>query len=214
MPVLKDLEKTVAKISEWQESCAELQHGLRILLGENVSIADVAVTKDGFAPKKKKGEIDEAEMAGDIKDKDRSGRDVVITPDGKTKRLTPQQSREMQRNGDGDEDEDGEDNTRRATLTKIRKTQDILQSDQRLREFIVKYFEFRMTGNFGRADEIKLIIQDIIDSRELDSETVFASYDLGLGIGPDTKDTEEEPEPKEDPEEEEDKDNDSETEKE
>jgi len=204
MPVLKKLEKTVQQISEWQENCANLQHALRTLLGENVSISDVAVTKDAFDPDKKKKDLEEAEIAGDIKDKDRAGRDVIVTPEGKTKKLTPQQSREMQRNGDegGEEDED------QATLARIRKTMDILGSDEKLRGLIVKYFDFRSAGNFGRATEIKKLIEEMVENRDLDAETVFASYDLGLGIGGDSEEDKEVDEPEEDPEE----DKDSETE--
>jgi hypothetical protein len=201
MPVLSKLEKTVKRIEGWQEDCASLQHAFRTLLGESggTSVADVSVAPMPMGKKKK---LDEAEMAGDIKDKDRAGRDVVVTPEGKTKRLTPQQSREMQRN-DKESDAEGQE-----TLTRLRKTRDILQTDQRLQKLIEQYWTFRLAGNFGRASEIKTIINEIATERDLDLEIVFASYDLSNGG------KEEEPEPEEEePEEDENKEDESEEEK-
>lgn len=193
MPVLNKLDKTVKRIESWQEDCANLQHALRTLLGESggTSIADVSVAPMPMGKKKKS--MDEAEMAGDIKDKDRTGRDVIVTPDGKTKRLTPQQSREMQRN---DQESDAES---QETLTRLRKTKSILQSDKRLQALVQKYWDFRLNGNFGRASEIKSIITEMVTERDLDSEIVFASYDIDGDVnGEKDKETDSEPE-EEDP---------------
>jgi len=200
MPILKVFDKTITQINEWQENCAKLQHGLRVLLGENVSIADVAVAKTGFEKKKKA--ITEAELAGNVLDKDRSGKDVIVTPSGKTKKLTSQQSKEMQRNDNDENTIKNEAEEKRTTITRIRKTEDILKSDQKLRDIIIKYFESRINGNFGRAKEMKSFIMEYIQNRDLDYETVFASYDLGLGIGSEDEDEDDDKNNKDDTEDE------------
>lgn len=181
MPVLKKLDKTVKHIEVWQEECSKLQFALGKLLGESggTSIADVAI-----APPKDDEELQEAMPAGDVQDTDRRGRKVLVTPEGKTKTLTRAQEREIQRNGDGEGEDNGPETEHRSieyTTPKpviIKKTEDILKSDARLQELINKFYQFRAAGNVGKSDEMKTIVDEFVASRGLDPITVYASYNL------------------------------------
>ncbi len=197
MPVLQNLNIITKRIENWQEQCAELQYGLRSLLSENggTSISDVSVMPMGFKKKK----IDES-IAGDVHDKDRRGRDVIVTPEGKTKQMTTKQSKEMQRNGDEEYDEkktNGSESTHTTIPYNapvpviIKKTLDILKTDKRLQTLVNTLFDFRSNGNVGKSDEIKTIIDEFIVNRGLDALTVYASYEFDLGVD-DVDDDEEE----------------------
>ena len=99
--MLKALQKVIDKIETLQESNAKMQFALRHLMGinENVSVGDVAVVKSGFEKKKKKKkQMKEQNKAEPVLDTDKRGKKVVVTPDGKTKPLTPAQQKEMERN--------------------------------------------------------------------------------------------------------------------
>jgi len=211
MPVLKKFNKTVEKIDAWQEECANLQYALRTLLGESggSSIADVSVAPMPMGKIQKK-KLDEADLAGNINDKDRQGKDVIVTPDGKTKKLTPQQSKEMQRNGDALTDKESEESKHQTIEYKtpvpviIKKSIDILKTDKRLQSLVDNLFKYRASGAIGKSDEMKTLIDQFIDDRGLDPLTIYASYDLDLGD--EDVDNTKDPEDVEDTEDSEDKD--------
>ena len=195
MPVLKKLDKTVKKISQWQEDCAELQHGLRILLGESggTSISDVSVKPMRMGKVKKN--LDEAgeiipitsnqkiaqakadkikPIGGSVEDQ---GRTLVV----KDAKGNPVKSVK-------EEDDEDDKNSSHKTIeyrtpvpVLINKTIDILKGDKRLQSLVNGLFKYRAAGNIGKSDEYKTLIDKFIDDRGLDPITVYASYDLDLG---------------------------------
>lgn len=201
MHVLDKLNATVDRITTWQESCANLQHGIGSLIGEcgGTSIADVSVVPMPIGKKKK--DLEEA-SAGDVLDKDKSGKDVIVTPEGKTKKLSPKQAKEVQVNGDGEKSNGAESEFETIRYTTpipviIKKTMDILKTDKRLQGLVNKFYDFRADGNVGKSDEMKTHIDEFIKSRGLDPITVYASYEMDLG---DEDETEQKPEDQDDQE--------------
>lgn len=195
--MLSCLDKHVKQIEKWQEHCSELQLFLKVLLGEEAynenSIADIAVNKNAF----KKKSINEAELAGDVKDKDKSGNDVIVTPEGKTKKLTKIQARAIQTNGDEDVsplqdvEEPEPKNEKETTRTKILKTEKIMETNTILNKWVDQYFSNRRKGNFTEANIIKNRIENMIREKNLDKETVYYNSSSGDILEPeDSEDSE------------------------
>jgi len=181
MSTLKCFEKTIKRIENWQESCVGLQHDLRVLLGENVSIADIAVTKDGYEKKKKN--ISETTITADNK-----GTIKQITGNRES-RLSPQKEKEIKIALDkgqtivaGDEEpsetpeEQDTQNQHKITVARIKRTEDLVPKDPKIMSYLGRYYDARRNGNFEQAKHIQSKINEFIANRDLDHETVYASY--------------------------------------
>jgi hypothetical protein len=180
MPVLKPLEKIVKRIENWQEDCALLQHGFRVLLGENTSIADISVNPNGLDKKKKikteatigvNPNTGEASMANNNR----------VTKLGRTK---SKEIQTLQSKGDvivaGDEEEQTSEKKLGITFDdvspiKIKKTLSVLESDSGIKELVTNFFKYRMSGNSSKTSDMKDLIDQEIENKDLDALTVYTS---------------------------------------
>lgn len=140
--------KLIASIDTFQEDCAELIFGLENLLGENTSIADIAVNKN---PEKKK--LKEADGEEDTEDTEEPTSDKETVSDEPVA------------------DEKG------ALRGKILRTEKELEINSALRNWIIEYFDARKQGRFEEANVVKGKAMAIIDSKNLDKETAFYRAD-------------------------------------
>jgi hypothetical protein len=142
--------KVIQRIESFQEECAELIFGLETLLGENTSIADIAVNK---SPEKKK-KMDEAEYE--------NSEDEVPETEPESPEEEPDES---------GKDEGG------ALRGKIQRTEKELEINPALRNWIIEYFEARKQGRFAEANVVKEKAMAIVNNKNLDKETVFYRAD-------------------------------------
>jgi len=198
--MLKVLNKTIKKIDKFEEECSDLILGLGTLLGENVSIADVAVNPN---PKDKK--IEEA-----ILSQDRTGKlkkdGVILSPEDQKQAKDAKRRKETIVAGDEDPAETVEpdpDAESEETFTKkkqgslkgrIIKTEKMLETDETLRKWVSEYFAARRKGSFQEANIIKKRIDSNIDDKNLGRETVYFRADDVEKDDPDEEPEVEEPE--------------------
>ena len=184
--MLKVLNKTIKKIDTFQEDCASLIYGLRNLLGESTSVADISVNPTAFEKKKRLKESIVKTSTGDV---------VEIDEMGKKKKLPTAVASEIDKGGkllsagdDGEKEEpatDGDDKKNKTDDTskkgslrgKIVKTEKELESNKSLRKWVIQYFEARRQGNFGTAEVLKSRIDQFISEKDLDEPTIYYRAD-------------------------------------
>ena len=204
--MLNVLGKTVKQIEQWQENCAELQLFIQKLLGptvqENVSIADIAVTKDGMSPKKNK-EMDEAVVTKDnrryykngqpvspedqvtMKREIRRGRTIVAGEEDEavSPLQEPSDSAETEEpTPDADEPQVASTDGEKTSRAKILKTEKVMETNSILNKWVGEYFSDRRAGNFNEAMIIKKRIERMIKEKDLDRDTVYYSGSTGASL--------------------------------
>jgi len=176
MPKL--FSKVLKKIDSFQEDCADLILGMEILLGENVSIADISVNA---TPKKKLKESVLMAKGRDVKRIDSEGNVSTVTPKEVRTIETMKKKGYQTNDSDGEEkdDEDSEEITTSekdktgALRGKIIKTEKELEINDSLRDWVKNYFLARRQGNFSEADILRERIESTIFEKNLDKETVY-----------------------------------------
>lgn len=188
--MLNVLNKSIKKIENFQENCAELCFSLGTLLGENVSIADIAVNK---TPEKKRRALKEAVI------KRKSGEVIQIDSAGKKRKLPRSIANEVERGAQvlsaGDEEnikeksnKNSKENDKVSALGaekekpgalrgKIIKTEHELEINDSLSNWVANYFDARRQGRFAEADVMKRRIDSVIGEKRLDRETVYFRAD-------------------------------------
>lgn len=192
--MLKVLNKTLKKIDKFQEDCSDLTLGLGILLGENVSISDIAVNKS--PEKRRMKEATVLRKNGKAKKVDSSGDISDISPQ-EQKSIDKLKKRGYQINDDSQNSEDDKESEQDAEISdtepgavskedkkhpgklrgRIIKTEKELEVNDSLRQWVFDYFNARRQGNFTEAGVIKRKIDSTISEKNLDRETVFFGAD-------------------------------------
>lgn len=192
--MIRTLNKTVKKIENWQESCADFQLFIRTLLGESIltetSIADVAVKvpESGDVKKRKLTENEKMVVTKDdmgnfvidgkpvdretqtklknALDRDQRVVDIIDKKEENESDVSPLQ----EPSGQGGQKPRASETTSR---DKIIRTERYMQINNVIQKWIKQYFSNRRSGNFGEASIVKRKIENMISEKDLDRDTVF-----------------------------------------
>jgi len=193
--MLKVFNKTIKRIDRWQEDCSQLIFALETMLGENTSIADIAVNKTPEVKKKKLKEATTVSRGTNVKKVDSAGNvnDVSRDEVRSVERLKRQGYKVNEEDGEEEAEEPKEEPKENEgepgvptkderehpgqLRGKILKTEKELETNDSLRQWVFDYFAARRQGNFAEADVVKNKINSTIDEKRLDRETVFFGSD-------------------------------------